>query len=964
MPAAVFRFGDFELDRTAYQLRSKGRPLKLERIPLELLFLLAERGGQLVTREEILERIWGKDVFIATDNSINTAIGKIRRVLRDNAEAPRFVVTVPAKGYRLVAALSGANSGKPGLSRGAGDGTARPSQSSLVGRGREMAELSTALDDAAGGRGGLLLVSGEPGIGKTRLCTELAALAQTHEMAVRVGRCRDRDETVPYLPFVEILESCVERTADDPDALRKLLGAEGPELARLMPKLRRVLPDLPAPPELAPEQARRLLFNSFCDFCARLARQRPAVFVVEDLHWADDSTLALLDHLAQRLPEPRWLIIGTFRDAELDVSSALAKTLEDLLRGRLANHIRLKGLPRGEVAEMLAGLSGKSPPAAVVSEIHTETNGNPFFVEELFRHLQEENRLYDSTGQFRTELRIGELEAPRNVRLVVGRRLARLSDPSQKCLASAAIIGRSVTFEVLEAATASQTESLLESVEEAERAGLIFSNADVPKQRFEFSHELTRQAVLSGQSSARRRQLHLEVARAIKQVHAGALDDHCAELGRHYERGGDARQAVEYLGRAGQRAAQQSAYSEALGYLKRALELLKSLPDTEERGRQEFDLLMALSSSLNILKPVDPELEPVLVRARELCEQLGEGEEQMESLLQLGLFRLQRREYDVARELTQKVLGLAERAQVTAMVAGAHNVLGAISHFLGEMEAARKHLELAVALFSPGPFRSFGEAHNVASATGILTTILLLLGYPVAALRKGREFLDAIRRLSDPVALAVALFWEATNYVYLRDSRTALERAEELLVIATDQEMRFYAAHAAFYRGWVLAAKGREQEGLAEMSRALPAIEGSPGTSWFYACLGDSYRKIGRPEEGLTTMAATFRETEQGGERTVETEHYRVKGELLLMCDPPEEAEAEHCFRTAIDIARRQKARLRELRATTSLARLLKRQGKADEARAMLSAIYNWFTEGFEFADLKDAKALLDELSE
>jgi predicted ATPase len=244
-----------------------------------------------------------------------------------------------------------------------------------------------------------------------------------------------------------------------------------------------MLPDLPAPLELSPEQARRLLFNGFCDFGARLAKQQPMVFVVDDLHWADDSTLALLDHLAHRLPELPWLIIGTFRDAELDVSSGLAKMLEDLLRGRLANHIRLKGLPRGEVTEMLAGLSGKSPPAAVVSEIYGETNGNPFFVEELFRHLEEENRLYDSTGQFRSELKIGELEAPRNVRLVVGRRLARLSGPSQKCLASAATIGRSFTFEVLEAATAAQADSIPADIEEAEKAGLIFSSADSSKGR-------------------------------------------------------------------------------------------------------------------------------------------------------------------------------------------------------------------------------------------------------------------------------------------------------------------------------------------------------------------------------------------------------------------------------------------------------------------------------------------------
>ncbi len=220
-----------------------------------------------------------------------------------------------------------------------------------------------------------------------------------------------------------------------------------------------------------------------------------------------------------------------------------------------------------------------------------------------------------------------------------------------------------------------------------------------------------------------------------------------------------------------------------------------------------------------------------------------------------------------------------------------------------------------------------------------------------------------MRRLSDPASLANALLREALNHVLLRDRRTALERAEELLVIAIEHGMRMHVAAATIFRGWALADEGRGQEGLAEMSRALPALEGFAATTSIYAHLADSYCKSGHPEEGLTTVATALRETERGGERTTEPELYRVKGELLLMRDPPDEAEAEHCFRTAIEIARRQKARFFQLRATTSLARLLKRQDRRDEARAMLAAIYGWFTEGFDTADLKDAKTLLDELA-
>lgn len=492
MSAGICRFGDFELDPAASRLRRKGRVVHLERIPLELLCLLVERRGQLVTREEILERIWGKGVFVDSENGINTAVRKVRRALNDDADAPQFITTVASKGYRFVARISGA-----GLSPATG---LRPAQGEFVGRGREMALLREGLGEAASAYGRLFLISGAPGVGKTRLAEELAAQAQaeTNAMTVLAGHCNEHDGAVPYLPFVEILESCVDRCASS-DRLRVLLGEQGPELTRLLPKLRRILPDLAPPLKLSPEQARRHLFNCFCDFAARLAREQPTLLILDDLHWADESSLSLLSHLAQRLSNLPLLVVGTYRDIEAGVTRALAKTLEELLRGRLATPIRLKGLPRDEVARMLKGLSGQAPPAAVVDEIYAETEGNPFFVEELFRYLEEEHRLYDAAGGFRPELKIAELEVPQSVRLVVGRRLARVSDRTRKMLATAAVTGRSFAFQVLEAS--SGADGLLECVEEAEKSGLILSAAE--NLRAEFCHELIRQAVLSDLSALR-----------------------------------------------------------------------------------------------------------------------------------------------------------------------------------------------------------------------------------------------------------------------------------------------------------------------------------------------------------------------------------------------------------------------------------------------------------------------------
>jgi DNA-binding winged helix-turn-helix (wHTH) protein/tetratricopeptide (TPR) repeat protein len=556
MSEDLVQFEDFVLNRGAYELRRGDVVIPLQRIPLELLCLLVERRGQVVTRAEILERVWGKGVFVDSENSINTAVRKVRRALGDNPEAPRFVVTVPARGYRFVAEIL-----EPKINR-AEQFRARP-PGLMVGRERELASLLSGLDDAASRRGRLFLISGEPGVGKTRLADEVAVAADAKQMALLVGHCSEHREAVAYLPFVEILENFTDRVSNM-DSLRRAVGEQGPELARLLPKLKNILPELALPPDLPPAQARRQLFNCFCDFAARIASEQPALMILDDLHWADDSTLALLDHLTQRLSDLPLMVIATYRDAELNVTRSLAKTLEDLLRGRLATRVRLKGLPRDEVAAMLKSLSGKSPPAAVVGEIYAETEGNPFFVEELFRHLEEENRLYDSSGQFRSELKIAELDAPPSVRLVVARRLARLSGLTQKMLATAAVIGSSFSFKLLEAAAA--TEGLLECLDEAERAGLIFSGAHSPEARFEFFHELIRQVLISGQSAARRQRLHLEVAQAMEQVYAGAPEDNGADLAHHYDRGGDAHQSVEYLGRAGVRAEDQLAYTEAIGY--------------------------------------------------------------------------------------------------------------------------------------------------------------------------------------------------------------------------------------------------------------------------------------------------------------------------------------------------------------------------------------------------------------
>jgi len=969
MPIDIVRFADYELDRTAYQLRRKGRPVKLERIPLEMLFILADRRGQLVTREEILERVWGKGVFLDTDNAINTAVRKIRHALHDDSDSPRFVATVPAKGYRFVAEICAQKTSRTAQVR------ARPPRG-MVGREHELTSLLSGLEEAPSRHGRLFLISGEPGVGKTRMADEVAAAADAKQMAILVGHCSEHDEAVAYLPFVEILEDFIDHEPN-PDVLRAALGDQAPELARLIPKLKNILPELPPPLDLPPVQARRHLFNCFFDFVARIASERSTLMILEDLHWADDSTLSLLDHLTQRLSDLPLMVIGTYRDAELNITRPLAKTLEDLLRGRLATRVRLKGLPRDGVAAMLDSLSGKSAPAAVVGEVFAETEGNPFFVEELFRHLEEENRLYDSAGQFRSALEIGELDAPPSVKLVVTRRLARLNDLTQRMLGTAAVIGRFFSFEILQASCGADADSILERVEEAEKAGLVFSVADSPKARFEFSHELIRQAVLAGLSAARRQRLHLEVAEAIERTcaagsgstFAGSLDDHITELAHHYAHSANTWQAVKYLHLAGEGAAACGAMVEAERHYMTALKLLDELPETPERDRRELALQSLLGSAIAAVKGIGArERERSLLRARDLSQRLGEQSQVFPVLWQLFHFHAQRGELQTAREYAEQALAVAESQCDAVMLAGARTALGVCLFYIGDFAGCRRQFELALAQDIPLRKRwYFGERGFDVLAGALSALAEGILGYPDRCRAGVGEVVKRARSQSSLPDLAFALVACGRGHLLAGSPSSAQSLAEETIALSSTHGYVERAALGKCVRGAALTRQGELKEGIACILEGLSdysATGGRLGQSEFYSALAAAFGKAGRTKEGLEAVDLGLAMGRDGGESCYRGELYRIRGELIQIEDPARLHEVERLFRTAIDTASRQQARSFELRATTSLARLLTKQGHRDEARAMLAEIYNWFTEGFDTPDLNDAKALLDELND
>ncbi len=458
----------------------------------------------------------------------------------------------------------------------------------MVGRQSEAEQLRQALERASNGQGALVTLAGEPGVGKTRLARETISQARERGFLALVGNCYEGEGVRPFSPWVEILDATA-RVAPK-ETLRSLLGDEASEIAKIYPGLRRLYPDLPPPLELPPEAERGYLFDCFRDFIERSSELQPLLLVLEDLHWADEPTLLLLQHLAQRVAQFPLLIVATYRDVELDVARPLASSLRELVRERLVERISLGRLSFSAVSEMLAALSSREPPADLVAAIHGETEGNPFFVEEVYEHLDEEGRLFDDQGQWRDGLTLEDLEVPEGVRLVVGRRLERLPEDGRRILATAAVIGRSFSYSLVSAACEAEPDLLLEDIEAAEALHLIerTKSASPREARYQFGHELIRQTLLQGLSMPRRQQIHHQVAEAMEALYAGALDEHAAAMAHHLYQAGamiEEDRALHFFTLAADQALAAGGFEQAVEQLDLALSLRAA-----ERA-QQIDLL-------------------------------------------------------------------------------------------------------------------------------------------------------------------------------------------------------------------------------------------------------------------------------------------------------------------------------------------------------------------------------------
>ena len=863
--------------------------------------------------------------------------------------------------------------------------------SRFVGRYSELEQLQRALEQAKAGHGQIVGVMGEPGLGKSRLFYEFKLLSPRENIVLEAYSV-SHGKASSYLPVIELLKSYFDIQVQDDERKRreKVIG----KVLELDRTLEDTLPYLfallgieeqPSPlQQMDPHIRRRRTFEALKKLFLRESLNQPLILIFEDLHWIDNETQGLLDTLSEGVASARILLLVNYRP----------EYRHQWGQKTYYTQLRLTPLGTDDAEELLTFLLGNEESLRRLKRLILEkTEGNPFFMEEIVQELVEqgvvvrEGRTMHDSPALPTDLHI-----PTTVQGVLAARIDRLATEEKTLLQQLAVLGREFPLSLVRQVVPQSEEEFYRVLSALQHKEFLYEQPAFPEVEYIFKHTLTQEVAYNSLLQEQRKPLHERTAQAIEVLYRGNLEDHYSNLAYHYSRSGNTKKAVEYLHLAGQQAGQRSAHTEAISHLTTALELLSTLSDTPGRAQHELVLQIALGPSLLVTRgPTASEVETAYMRARALCQQVGETSQLFPVLRGLCLFYLNRAELYTAQELGEQLLHLARREQDTALLLEAHNMLGAILSFLGELAIAREHSEQSLALYDDHQHRSLAALYGFnpqVFCLGRVCQSLWLLGYPERALQRSQEGLSRAQGLTHPPTMGLALMSAVFLHQLRREEQVVQKQAEAMITLCSEQGFAYNLAIGTLLRGWALAEQGHEEEGITQMGQgqaAFRAMGAKIGQSAYSARLADTYGKVGRAEDGLRLLAEALAEVQETGERFWEAELYRLKGTLTLEARgwrletgfPSLQAsslkplvseevlwETEGYFLKAIEVARKQQAKSWELRAATSLARLWQQQGKKAEAHRLLAEVYNWFTEGFDTKDLQEAKGLLEELGQ
>jgi predicted ATPase len=692
----------------------------------------------------------------------------------------------------------------------------------------------------------------------------------------------------------------------------------------------------------------------------RESLKQPVVVIFEDLHWIDAQTQALLDLLTGSIANARVILLINYRP----------EYRHEWGNKSYYSQLRLDPLGGADGATMLAALLGASVELNPLKRLIAErTGGNPFFIEEIVQALFDEGALVRN-GAVKVTRSLSQLRLPPTVQGILASRIDRQPSDHKQLLQTLALIGRESAFGLIRQIVSMEVPQLERMLSVLQAGEFIYEQPGASEVEYVFKHALTQEVAYNSLLIERRKQLHEGAGQALESIFAGQLDDHLDQLAHHYSHSNNVTKAVEYLGRAGQQKMRRSAYADAIVDLTAAIDLLQKLPDGPERIQRELFLQLTLGQAFILLKAwAAPEVERAFTRARELCERLGDPPELFPVLSGIHAVHFVRAELRMASELAKQLLRRAQSADDPALMLRANIAVGLTSCHMGELLLARQHFEIAIPLYDRERHRSLAFQTGVDAGVSCLTYaawILWHLGYPDQAAERSNEAIALAQELSHPHSLAFAWHYFGGLRKFRREARSTQESAEHVIALCAEHGFPSWLAVATVLRGWAIAAQGHNEQGIAQIQEGLAAYRatgGQIGMPYHIGLLAEACLETGRFDDGLAASTEALAAADRHEEHLWEPEIHRVKGELLLRQNDSNVAEAQSCFERALEIARKQSGRSVELRATMSLARLLATKGQRVQACAMLAEIYGWFTEGFDTADLMDAKALLDELS-
>ncbi|MBI3801923.1 MAG: AAA family ATPase, partial [Deltaproteobacteria bacterium] len=869
---------------------------------------------------------------------------------------------------------------------------------------REVAQLQQCFAHAQQGQRQVVLVSGEPGIGKTTLVNQFVArLTDSGSVWIGRGQCIEPyGQGEAYLPLLEALW----RLHREPggDRLRAVLHQHAPTWLAQLPALVDVAERMALQRQVA-EATQECMLRELCEVLDVLTAEQPLLLVLEDLHWSDTATLAWVTAVARR-PEPaRLLIIGTYRPTNV-VGQAypLRGLVQELRVHRLCREVRLKLLHTDDVtAYVRQRLGDEVATTEVALRFYRRTEGNPLFLAASLDALIEQGVVVEADGRWvlRGDLAALDASVPEDLQQLITKQVEALGAEGQELLAVASVSG--VTFTTAEVAEGCRQE--LDATEArcaqlAQHGQLIEEDIFVEwpdgtlTMRYRFRHALYQQVLYTRLSMGQKVRLHRRIGERTEAAYRGHEIEVANTLAVHFERGRTHGKAVRYHQLAAEQALQRSAYHEALRHCQGGIALLSALPDTADRAQQELALRLLLNTVLAITRGfAAPELTDNLPRAQELCQYVTDPDRLVPALVGLSRFALFRADRATAEAVGEQMQQLLPHVQDTALAVQLCAPLGTCAFYCGRLSRARDHYEQVLAhrdLFDRRTWPLFFGGDPVVVALVYSGWCHWLAGWPDEAWCRVAQGLARAEEIAHPFMITAALFSVTLVQLWRGDLSAAQHSAQRLVTLASEQGFSLHRWLGTLVQGCISIQGGEVEVGVASITAALPQYHSTGtrlGLPFFLASLAHGYAQLHEAEKSEATLTEALHLTATTLDQFWEAELHRLKGELTLApssvqslesrpihrraakitdpqpLTPSRQTAAEACFRQAIDVARQQGAKSLELRATMSLARLWQQQGKRGEGHQMLLSCYDWFTEGWDTTDLQDAKALLAELS-